>query len=123
VRIALAEPQAASVRPTSAKRPATAHRKQVHRGSSLMAADARLRRAYASAEQAGVAQPILVDYHDEWDDLRDRAAKEPSVVAARYGEMAKDLNRLAEQERAEPAEAPRPGPWRRLQMQLAALWR
>jgi hypothetical protein len=119
----LAPMDSQAVRPVSARRPAMAHRKPVRRASSLMAADARLRRAYASAERAGVAQPILVDYHDEWDSLRDRAAREPGVVTARYGQMAKDLNRLAAQETAEPAEAPRPGPWRRFRMQLAALWR
>jgi hypothetical protein len=88
-----------------------------------MAADARLRRAYAAAERAGVANAALADYRDEWSRLRRRAPRQPALVAARYRRMAAELNHMAARERVARAEPPRVGPWRRFRMQLAALWR
>jgi hypothetical protein len=91
--------------------------------NALMSADARLRRAYASAERAGVSHAVLADYHDEWSRLRRRAPRQPALVTARYREMAADLSRLAAHERVAHAQPPPVGPFRRLRMQMAALWR
>lgn len=88
-----------------------------------MAADRRLRRAYASAVRAGAPRSVLIDYRDDWQRLRRRAPREPRLVAARYDQMASELQHLAHRRSVAHAAPPRPGPWRSLRMQLAALWR
>jgi len=88
-----------------------------------MAADARLRRAYASAVRAGVPRSVLVDYHDDWERLRHRAPRQPGLVAARYNQMAGDLNRMAGRRQVARTAPPRVGPWRSLRTELASLWR
>jgi hypothetical protein len=85
---------------------------------SVAAADARLTRAYAAAERAGVPQPVLSGYRGEWRYLHTRPSRDSGWVAVRYRQMAGDLERLAAHERTEPT-----GPWRRFQMQVATLWR
>jgi hypothetical protein len=125
--------QAARPRDVAAVRPRPpAPRAAAHAGcgqarcepDSLRLADARLRRAYASAVRAGVARPVLADYRAEWSRLRRSAPRQPRLVAARYRSMAGDLNQMAaHRRRTAHAAAPRPGPWRRFRMQLAALWR
>lgn len=139
-RILAAAPQSpASARATlhkaSARRPAAqrrhavmARRARCHgascRAPSVMQADARLRHAYAEARRAGVSSTVLADYRDRWDSLRRRAPREPSLVAARYGAMADDLDRMAARHAVERERAPRHvGPWRALRTQIAALWR
>jgi hypothetical protein len=91
--------------------------------SSITTADARLQRAYDNAERAGVARPVLAVYHDEWSRLRDRAPREPTMVAARYRLMAGELDRLAMDQDTYHAEPSQVGPWRRFRMQVASLWR
>jgi hypothetical protein len=86
-------------------------------------ADARLRRAYAHAEHAGVSRATLVDYHAEWSRLRHRASSNPNLVATRYEVMASDLNRLAARPRHGAPSPQQPGPWRRFRMEVASLWR
>jgi hypothetical protein len=90
---------------------------------ALMAADARLRRAYVSAADAGVEPAVLENYRDEWNELRLRAPQQPALVTAQYRRMAGSLSHMAAEQRAAQAERPRPGPFKRLGMQLAALWR
>jgi hypothetical protein len=94
-----------------------------HCHAVLMAADARLRRAYAAAERADVPRSVLVDYHRRWSSLRRRAHHQPALVAARYRAMASDLDRMTTRPRVAHAEPPSVGPFRRFRMQLAALWR
>lgn len=92
------------------------------RTPSVMAADTRLRHAYAAARRAGVSSTVLADYRDRWEALRHRAPREPRLVAARYDDMAGDLNRMAARHEAEGPPS-HPGPWRTLRTQIAALWR
>jgi hypothetical protein len=87
-------------------------------GSAVAAADARLGRAYASAERAGVPQPVLTGYRNEWRYLRGRAPHDPNLVTVRYRQMAGDLERLSQHERIAPT-----GPLERFRLQLATLWR
>jgi hypothetical protein len=87
-------------------------------GSTVAAADARLERAYASAERAGVPQPVLTGYRNEWRYLRGRAPHDPKLVAVRYRQMASDLERLSQHERTAPT-----GPLERFRLQMATLWR
>lgn len=65
------------------------------RASSVMAADERLRRAYDWAVDAGVSPNVLTDYHDQWEQLRHQAPNEPAAVAARYDQLAGELNSMA----------------------------
>jgi hypothetical protein len=69
------------------------HRHANH--SDLMAADRRLRAAYSRAVGAGVSRRVLVNYRDRWEDLREDATWKPDRVAAGYGAMTNDLDRLA----------------------------
>jgi hypothetical protein len=87
-------------------------------GSTVAAADARLGRAYAAAERAGVPQPVLSGYRNEWTYLRRRASHDPKLVAVRYRQMAGDLERLSQHERIAPT-----GPLERFRLQMATLWR
>jgi hypothetical protein len=76
----------------------------------VMAADRRLRAAYARAVQAGVARPILADYRDRWADLRERDADRPERLAVAYRELSDDLGRMTAHPRAfraEPMDEPR----------------
>lgn len=89
-------------RPAEVQRPRTA---KVHsaaichaphcRASSVMAADERLRRAYDWAVDAGVSPNVLTDYHAQWEQLRHQAPSEPAAVAARYDQLAGELNSMA----------------------------
>lgn len=105
----------------------SAHRQRCHgahcrASSSVMEADARLRRAYAAARDAGVSSTVMADYHARWEKLRHRAPREPRLVAARYDAMASDLNRMAARHEADRTTS-HPGPWRALRTQIASLWR
>ena len=75
--------------------------------SELMAADRRLRVAYAKAVRAGVPRPVLVSYRNRWASLRHDAVDRPNQVANGYGAMAGDLNRMAQRRGAR-----RQGSWR-----------
>jgi uncharacterized protein YecT (DUF1311 family) len=66
----------------------------------VMAADRRLRRAYAQATRAGVERARLVSYRNRWASLRHRADDQPTRVIAAYGDMAQDLSRLAREARS-----------------------
>jgi hypothetical protein len=91
--------------------------------ADLLAADARLRRAYHAATRAGVPNPVLADYRDRWARLRRRSTDEPARVVAGYGQMARELGRMA----AAPVRAryrPRhEGPMERLGEQIASVLR
>lgn len=90
---------------------------------TLVEADARLRRAYAAAIRADVPRSVLVDYRDAWEELSHRAPDQPRQVAARYSDMAGELNRMAARgHQADVPTAPA-GARRRPRTQLAALWR
>lgn len=65
----------------------------------LMAADRQLRRAYARAVSAGVPRPILVNYRNRWEDLRQEASWRPARVAIGYAAMASDLTRMSQPQR------------------------
>ncbi|MCR5878160.1 hypothetical protein [Phenylobacterium sp. J367] len=66
----------------------------------VLAADRQLRRAYAQATRAGVERGRLVSYRNRWANLRHRADDQPTRVAAAYGDMARDLSRLAREARS-----------------------
>jgi hypothetical protein len=88
------------VAPADAVRPASRHRAVRHvQPGDLMAADRRLRAAYAHAVSAGVPRHVLAAYRDRWADLREDATWRPDRVAAGYGEMSVDLERLARRSR------------------------
>jgi hypothetical protein len=72
---------------------ATTHRHVTH--GDLLAADRRLRAAYSRAIGAGVPRRVLATYRNRWEDLREDASWKPDRVAAGYGAMTADLNRLA----------------------------
>jgi len=94
------------------------------RASSVMAADERLRRAFDSAVDAGVSQNVLVDYHDQWDELRRQAPQEPGAVAARYNQLAGELNSMAAgRQRSDHAPPDRPSAGVGGPTQIAALGR
>jgi hypothetical protein len=76
------------------------------RPSDLMAADRRLRAAYSHAIRAGVPRHVLVEYRDRWADLREDASWKPERVAAGYGRMSADLERLARQPHSRRAAPP-----------------
>jgi hypothetical protein len=63
--------------------------------SDVMAADARLRRAYGHAVRAGVARSVLVDYRNEWSSLRRGASHNPGRTAKGYRRLASELDEIA----------------------------
>jgi hypothetical protein len=71
--------------------------------SDLIAADRRLRVAYAHAVRAGVPRHVLVSYRNRWADLRNDANWRPAQVVAGYGEMSADLERMAQRPNNRPA--------------------
>jgi hypothetical protein len=88
----------------------------------VLTADARLRRAYASAADAGVARPVLVSYRNEWSGLRKRAPSSPDRVVSRYNEMADSLERYAERPRPHRSSGPRSHTLAGLRADLASLF-
>jgi hypothetical protein len=130
MRAAAANPVTpARVRKVSAPRPARYGRPRAKscggeacRSSSVTAADARLQRAYARAERAGVSIDELDRYHERWTKLDPEASRQPGMVTASYDAMAVDLNRLAAQRQAAPAPHG-PPPSRSRRTEVAALWR
>ncbi|WP_334162746.1 hypothetical protein [Phenylobacterium sp.] len=107
VRVKAAAPRAASPRPAKAVARNGASRCEGLRGDNrarcaypaVIAADRRLRQAYASATRAGVPRATLVSYRNRWASLRHRADSDPGRVIAGYQDMAGDLRRLADRER------------------------
>lgn len=94
------------------------------RASSVMAADERLRRAYDWAVDAGVSPNVLTDYHDQWEQLRRQAPSEPAAVAARYDQLAGELNSMAAgRQRSDHAPPGRPSAGVGGPTQIAALGR
>ncbi|WP_016746536.1 alpha-ketoglutarate decarboxylase [Rhizorhabdus wittichii] len=61
----------------------------------ILAADRRLRRAYAEAIHQGVERRFLVEHQRHWTRLRNRAARDPQGVLEGYAELAGDLERLS----------------------------
>ena len=91
--------------------------------SQVLAADARLRRAYSDAIRAGVSNTVLIDYRERWWNLRRHAPREPGRVVAGYRQMASELDRLAANSpRVHYAPPPQNG-WRQLRTEIAGLWR
>jgi len=111
----------------------------------VMEADARLRRAYAAAVDAGAPRSVIAGYRKEWANLRHRAPDHPRLVVWRYSAMASDLERYAGRSQsyrrhdasdealageryaddAAPSDTPRrkrPGPLKALRAELASLW-
>jgi hypothetical protein len=70
---------------------------------TVIAADRRLRDAYASATRAGVSRSVLVSYRSAWADLRPRASRDPGHVIDRYDTLTRDLTRMAQQQRGRRA--------------------
>ncbi|MDB5467140.1 MAG: hypothetical protein JWQ46_1902 [Phenylobacterium sp.] len=70
---------------------------------TVIAADRRLRNAYASATRAGVSRSVLVSYRTAWADLRPRASWDPGHVIDGYDTLTRDLTRMAQQHRARRA--------------------
>jgi hypothetical protein len=91
--------------------------------ATVLAADARLRRAYAGALHAGVSQRALLDYRDRWWALRRRAPHEPARVVAGYRQMAAELDRMAARQRKIHYVAPPHPGWRKLELKIAEFWR
>jgi hypothetical protein len=96
------------VSPADAVRPAS-HRRTVRHAppGDLMAADRRLRTAYSHAVSAGAPRQVLAAYRDRWARLREDATWRPDRVAAGYGAMSEDLERLARHSRGGQPPAPR----------------
>ncbi|RAK60743.1 hypothetical protein DJ021_13460 [Phenylobacterium hankyongense] len=67
---------------------------------TVIAADRRLRTAYASASRAGVSRSVLVSYRSAWADLRPRASRDPGHVIDRYDTLTRDLTRMTRRQRA-----------------------
>nr|WP_047168740.1 hypothetical protein [Sphingomonas sp. Y57] len=61
----------------------------------ILAADRRLRRAYAEAIHQGVERRFLVEHQRRWTRLRNRATRDPRGVLQGYDELAGDLERLS----------------------------
>lgn len=102
-----AAPRVARPKPTKAVAGKSGSRCERLRGDArarcaypaVIAADRRLRQAYASATRAGVPRATLVSYRNRWASLRHRADRDPGRVIAGYQDMAGDLRRLADRER------------------------
>lgn len=102
-----AAPRAAKPKPAKAVARKSGSRCEGLRGDNrarcaypaVIAADRRLRQAYASATRAGVPRATLVSYRNRWASLRHRADRDPGRVIAGYQDMAGDLRRLADRER------------------------
>jgi hypothetical protein len=111
----------------------------------VMEADARLRRAYAAAVDAGAPRSVITGYRKEWANLRHRAPDHPRLVVWRYSAMASDLERYSSRSQGyrrhdaggealsgeryaddvQPSDTPRrkrPGPLKALRAELASLW-
>ena len=61
--------------------------------ADIMAADRRLRAAYATAIRAGVPRSTLAEHRDRWSSVRRRDAHDPGRLVASYRDIAADLNR------------------------------
>ena len=93
----IAPEQARDMRAKSAAgcRGLSGQRRQTCFHAQVMAADRRLRRAYARAGDAGVSRPAMVSYRNRWAALRRQAIRDPGRVIAGYGAMATELSREA----------------------------
>lgn len=67
---------------------------------AVIAADRRLRAAYAKATRAGVSRQRLVSVRTRWASLRRQADDRPTQVIVAYDRMAADLTRAARQARS-----------------------
>jgi hypothetical protein len=56
-----------------------------------MAADGKLRRAYAEAVEAGVPQYVLLTLRRDWSDLRSGRAGQPADLVRGYERVAYEL--------------------------------
>jgi hypothetical protein len=88
----------------------------------VLAADARLRRAYRAAQRAGVSRPVLVSYRNRWAGLRGRATHDPGRVVRGYRQMASELEQLSRRGAIARASGEREG-WRAPGLLFGGLWR
>jgi hypothetical protein len=70
---------------------------------AILAADDRLRDAYASATRAGVDGDTLARYNERWSRLRGRTRRDPEDVLFGYNDLADDLSRLTRRHREREA--------------------
>ena len=71
------------------------HAARPHTYAQVVAADHRLRAAYAAAIRAGAPRAILVADRERWVSLRRRAAHDPVRLVAGYDAIARDLDQAA----------------------------
>lgn len=90
--------------PISASRtaPTPRHAARPHTYAQAIAADRRLRAAYAAAIRAGAPRALLVEDRDRWASLRRRAAHDPVRLTAGYDAIARDLDQAAARSHARP---------------------
>ena len=94
-RIAPAEARDVTAKGGAGCRSLGGQRRQACFHAQVMAADRRLRQAYARAGDAGVSRPAMVSYRNRWAVLRRQAIRDPGRVIAGYGAMAAELSREA----------------------------
>lgn len=94
-RIAPAKARDGTAKGGSGCRSLSGQRRQTCFHAQVMAADRRLRRAYARAGDAGVSRPAMVSYRNRWAALRRQAIRDPGRVIVGYGAMAAELSREA----------------------------
>lgn len=70
--------------------------------AQVVAADRRLRAAYAAAIRAGAPRALLVEDRDRWASLRRGAAHDPARLVAGYDAIARDLDHAAARSHARP---------------------
>jgi hypothetical protein len=87
----------AASRPIQRTRAVYQQRKRWPRRSEVLAADMRLRRAYASAIRAGVDRGTLLEYRRRWARYRSREYDRPVRLIGAYADMTNDLHHLARQ--------------------------
>ena len=104
VAMAPVETHAAPISAAHAVRPAhtVRHAGRPHTYAQVVAADRRLRAAYAAAIRAGAPRALLVEDRDRWASLRHRAAHDPVRLVAGYDAIARDLDHAAARSHARP---------------------
>ena len=95
------------------------HAARAHTYAQVVAADRRLRAAYATAIRAGAPRALLLEDRDQWASLRRRAARDPVRLVAGYDAIARDLDHAAARTRARPVRTAARG---RLRPSFPAWW-
>ena len=92
--------RASAPAPIRTERPKTAGCGQRCSYDEVMAADRRLRAAYARAARSGVSRAELVAYRRQWDRMRRADSDRPQRLVRGYGSMTSELSQLARDARA-----------------------